>query len=145
MKVLVTQLCLTLCDPMDRSLPGPCVHGILQVRVLEWVSISFSRGSSWSRDWTWVYCVARGFFTIWANREAHRLLLPGKSTNASVCCEGLSPLSSHPVFYPTSSTRLLHVPDPGPALCPFLFSLHVSRFTDDHLAKLAYILLFRSI
>ena len=43
---LVAQLCLTLCDPMDCGLPGFYVHGIFQARVLEWVAISFSRGSS---------------------------------------------------------------------------------------------------
>ena len=42
----VAQSCLTLCDPMDCSLPGFSVHGIFQARVLEWVAISFSRGSS---------------------------------------------------------------------------------------------------
>ena len=42
----VTQLCPTLCDPMDCNLPGSSVHGIFQARVLEWVAISFSRGSS---------------------------------------------------------------------------------------------------
>ena len=46
MKVLVTQLCSTLCDPMDCSTPGSSVHGILQARILEWVAIPFSRGSS---------------------------------------------------------------------------------------------------
>ena len=45
-KVLVTQLCLTLCDPMDCSLPGSSVHGILQARILEGVVIPFSKGSS---------------------------------------------------------------------------------------------------
>ena len=45
-KVLVTQLCSTLCDPMDCSLPGSSVHGILQARILEWVAIPFSRGPS---------------------------------------------------------------------------------------------------
>ena len=44
MKVSVTQLCLTVCDPMDCSLPGSSVHGILQARILEWVAIPFSRG-----------------------------------------------------------------------------------------------------
>ena len=48
----VTQSCPTLCDPMDCSLPGSSIHGILQARVLEWVTISFSRGSSRPRDWT---------------------------------------------------------------------------------------------
>ena len=42
----VAQSCLTHCDPMDCSLPGSSVHGIFQARVLEWVAISFSRGSS---------------------------------------------------------------------------------------------------
>ena len=45
----VTQLCLTLCNPMGYSLPGSCVHGIFQTRILEWVAISFTRGSSWLR------------------------------------------------------------------------------------------------
>ena len=44
--------CLTLCDPMDCSLPGSSVQGIFQARTTEWVAISFSRGSSWPRDWT---------------------------------------------------------------------------------------------
>ena len=54
----VAQSCPTLCDPMDYSLPGSSVHGIFQARVLEWIAISFSRGSSWPRDRTQVSCVA---------------------------------------------------------------------------------------
>ena len=50
--VLVTQLCLTLCSPTDYSSPGSSVHEILQARILEWVAISFSKGSSLPRDWT---------------------------------------------------------------------------------------------
>ena len=45
----VAQSCLTLCDPMDCSLPGSSLHGILQAKILEWVAISFSRGSSQPR------------------------------------------------------------------------------------------------
>ena len=45
-QVKVAQLCLTLCDPMDCSLPDSAIHGILEGRILEWVPISFSRGSS---------------------------------------------------------------------------------------------------
>ena len=67
---LVAQSCLTLCDPMDCSPPGSCVNGILQVRILEWVAILFSRGSSQLRDWTQVSYIADRFFTIWATREA---------------------------------------------------------------------------
>ena len=70
-KPLVTQSCLTLCDPMDCSLLGSSVHGIFQARILEWVAISFSRGSSNTREWTWVSRIAGRFFTIWATREAH--------------------------------------------------------------------------
>ena len=46
----VAQLCATICDPIDCSLPGSSVHGIFQAKVLEWVAISLSRGSSWPRD-----------------------------------------------------------------------------------------------
>ena len=52
------QSCPTLCDPMDCSIPGSSVHGIFQARVLEWVAISFSRGSSRPRDRTRVSCIA---------------------------------------------------------------------------------------
>ena len=65
------QSCLSLCDPLDCSLPGSSLHGIFQARILEWVAISFSKGSSPPRDQTWVFCVAGGFFTNWAIREAH--------------------------------------------------------------------------
>ena len=57
--VLVTKSCPTLCDPMDCSLPGSSVLGILQARILEWVAIPFSSGSSRPRDRTWVSCTDR--------------------------------------------------------------------------------------
>ena len=61
----VTQSCPALCDPMVYA-----VHGILQARILEWVAIPSSRGSSRPKDQTQVSCIARGFFTVWASREA---------------------------------------------------------------------------
>ena len=64
-KMKVAQSCLTLCDPMDYI-----VHGILQVRIWEWVAFPFSRGSSQSRDQIQVSCIAGSFFTSWATREA---------------------------------------------------------------------------
>ena len=64
------QLCPILCDPVDYSPPGSSVHGIFQARILEWVAMASSRGSSRPRDWTQVSCTAGGFFTIWAIREA---------------------------------------------------------------------------
>ena len=63
-KVLVTQLCLTLCNPMDCSPLGSSVHGIFQARILEQVTIPFSRGSSQPGTRTLVSCIAGGYFTI---------------------------------------------------------------------------------
>ena len=62
--VKVPQLCPPLCDPMDCSLPGSSVHGVLQARILEWVDIPSSRGSSQPRDQTQVSHTAGRFFTI---------------------------------------------------------------------------------
>ena len=63
----VSQSCPTLCNPMDCSPLDSSVHGILQARILGWVAISFSRGSSQSGDQTWVSCIAGRFFTCWVN------------------------------------------------------------------------------
>ena len=71
----VAQSCPTLCKPMNCSLPGSSVHGIFQARVLDWVAISFSRGSSQPRDQTRVSYTAGRRFTVWATREAYRLLI----------------------------------------------------------------------
>ena len=60
----VTQSCPTLCHPMDCSPPGSSVHGVLQAKILGWVAIPFSRGSSQPWDHTWVSCTAGRFFTI---------------------------------------------------------------------------------
>ena len=69
--VKVTQWCITLWDPMNCSPPGSSLHGILQARIPEWISIPFSRWSSWPRDQTQVSHIAGRFFTIWVTREAH--------------------------------------------------------------------------
>ena len=61
--VCYAQLCPSLCEPMDCRLLGSSAHGILQARILEWVAIPFSRGSSQPRDQTLV-CIAGRFFTI---------------------------------------------------------------------------------
>ena len=66
LKVLLTQLCPILCDPVDCSPPGSSVHGILHARILKWVAISYSRGSSQPRDQTHISCIsciAGRFFT----------------------------------------------------------------------------------
>ena len=64
--VLITQSCLTLCDPMDYSQPVSSVHGISQVRIPEWVAIPFFRASSQPRDRTQVLWIAGRFYTSWA-------------------------------------------------------------------------------
>ena len=61
-KVLMAQLCPILWDPVDCSLPGFSIHGILWARELEWLAIPFSRGSSQLRDQTCIFCIAGRFF-----------------------------------------------------------------------------------
>jgi len=81
----VTQSCLTLCISMDYSLPGSSVHGIFQARVLEWVAISFSRGSD---QWVAISFPTQGlnlslqrcrYFTIWATQQTLLLLLSNRT------------------------------------------------------------------
>ena len=67
------QSCLTLCSPVGYSPPGSSDLEILQTRILEWVAISHSRGSSWPRDWTHVSYIGRWILYHWATREAHPL------------------------------------------------------------------------
>ena len=57
---------------MDCSPPGSSVHGILQARILEWIAIPFSRGSSQPRDWTQVSCITGRFFTVWATGKTKK-------------------------------------------------------------------------
>ena len=89
--MLVTQSYLTLCDPMDCSPPGSSVHEFFQARILEWVAISFSRGSSQTRDRTWVSCTAGRFFTHWATREAQ-----SESEVAQLCPTLCNPMDCSP-------------------------------------------------
>ena len=67
----VAQSCPILCDPVDCNLLGFSVHGILQARILEWIAISFSRGSSRPRDWTQLSHIGGRRFNLWATREAY--------------------------------------------------------------------------
>ena len=64
--LLAAQSYLTLCDPCDCSPPGSSVHGISQARILEWVAISFSRGSSWPSDGTCISCFGMWILYHWA-------------------------------------------------------------------------------
>ena len=78
--MLVAQLCPTLWDSMHCSLPGSSLPRILQARILEWVAIPFSRGSSQLRDQTQVSCITGGFFTVWpAGKPSESYLNPTTS------------------------------------------------------------------
>ena len=82
----VAQSCLTLCDPMDCSLPGSSVHEILQARVLEWVAISFSRGSSPPRNQTWSPALQADSFPT-EPREAQKISLSKtKKSRMTISC-----------------------------------------------------------
>ena len=72
-EVLVTQSYPTVCVRMDFSPQGSYVNGFLQARILEWVAIPFSWGTSLPRDWTQVSCIVGRFFTDWTTREAHQI------------------------------------------------------------------------
>ena len=72
--MLVSQLCLTFCSLMDCSSLGFSDHGIPQARILSWVAIPFSRGSSWPRDQTRASCIAGRFFTIWDTSETQEVV-----------------------------------------------------------------------
>ena len=95
----VTQLCPTLWDPMDCSLPCSSIHGIFQTRVLEWVAISLSRESSQPRDQTRVSRVVGRSFTVWATRE-------GKDKGNKLPC---FPLTSVSETFFSSVQSLSHV------------------------------------
>ena len=80
-KVLVPQPSPSLGDPMDSSPSVSSIHAIFQARILGWVAVLFSRGSSGSRYWTQVSCIAGRNFTIWATREDFNLKKDKNSHN----------------------------------------------------------------
>ena len=105
-EVLVTQLCPTLCDPMDRSTPSSSVCRVFQTRILQWVAILFSRGSFWPRDQTLVSCISGRFLTIWIIREAQSYI-SSVQFSRSVMSDSLRPHESQHARPPCPS------PTPG--------------------------------
>ena len=137
------QSCWTLCNPMDCSLPGSSIHGILQARILEWVAIPFSRGSSGPQDRTQISLIAGGFFTIWATRGTQILTPPlpsrsSQSTELSSLCytaafhHGLSVL--HTAVYICQATLPIIPPSPSLTVsislspCLGLYSCPANKF-----------------
>ena len=92
----IIQSCLTLCSPMDCSPPGSSVHGILQARILKWVAMPSSRGSSPPRDRTQASRISGGFLTIWATRD---MTFSPKTHPMEGCLEKLSQLTQHPWLF----------------------------------------------
>ena len=74
------QLLYTFCNLMDCP-PGSCIHGIFQERILEQVTISYSKGSSQPRDWTQFSHITGGFFTMWAQKAPSYCISSPKLTN----------------------------------------------------------------
>ena len=121
--VLVTQSCPTLCDPMGCSPSRSSVHGIFQARILEWVAISFSRGSSWPQDRTQVSCIRGRLFTIWPMRETlifiasiKNLLISSVQFSRSVVSDSLQPHEPQHATLPCPSLTPGVHPNPCP-LC----------------------------
>ena len=104
---LSARLCLTFCDPMDCNPPGSLSMWILQARILEWVVMPFSRGSSQPRDWTQVSHTAGGFFTIWVTKEAYSSLFTNSILAFKNKFKSHSSGKSLQVFscYPTSKKK----------------------------------------
>ena len=88
--MLVTQLCPTLCDPMDYSPPGSSVHGTFQARILEWVAIPFSKGSSRPRDGICLLHCRQIFLPSEPPGKPHFTLLPTMKVSESWGCSGSS-------------------------------------------------------
>ena len=128
MKVKVTQLCLTLCDPMDWSQPGSSVHGIFQDGILEWVAIPFSRGSSQPRDWTQVSHIADGFFTIWAARKTQKT----SGVGCYALLQGIFPTQGlNPGFLHCGQILYCLSHQESPHVCIYSFSLEPPTPTPD--------------
>ena len=124
----------TLCDPVDCSQPCSSIHGIFQARILEWVAISFSRGSSQPRDWARVAHIVSRCFTVWATREVLAWIWKYRvwwgdpcvhlffSTHSHVCPH--PPAQVHPTSW--QSTHLCFFPSPLSCASTALTSITVN-------------------
>ena len=123
-------------------LPDSSVHRVLQTRILEWVAISFHRGSSWDRDQTHVSCTARGFYTIWTTRKALSNL---RFSSVAQSCHFCDPMdcstSGLPVHHQLLELAQTHVwvsdaiqpshPLSGPSPPAFYLSPSIRLFSEE--------------
>ena len=112
---LVTKLCLTLCDPVDCSPPCSSAHAISQARILEWVAIAFSRGSSQPRHQTHISCIGRWILYHWATSDAL------SKHNTSLYRNSLSQTPHNPTDIVVSDPRRPHGLQPSRLLHPWDF------------------------
>ena len=89
--------------PMDCSHPGSSVYRIVQARILQWVAISFSRVSSWPREWTQVSCIAGRFFTVWATKSQMEEMRREKYGEMSLSIHALSEPTTLPKSPPLTN------------------------------------------
>ena len=116
----------TLCDPMDCSPPGSSVCGISQARTLEWVSIAFSGGSSWSRDQIHVSCIGRQSLYHWAIWEAP-LTMRARYKAGSLAAVTVRELTSISLCLMSESGTDALQPLLSPHLTPLLQTTYVSK------------------
>jgi len=124
-QVFVVQSCPTLCnDPMNCSPPGSSVHGILQARILEWVAISFSRGSSQPEDWTHVSCIGRQICSLqFANEKSKEGRFAFPSHQPSIMCiSSATAVLAHALFRLSPSAN-----SSNPVIIFKLKSLHLLK------------------
>ena len=114
--------CLILCDPMDCSPPGSSVHGILQARILEWVAISFFRGSSQSRNWTQV--------SLHWRQILYHLSHQGSPSVNKVDSKGHEHMNS------TAGTQLMLIPFPSGPMKAFFWKLKLGTHSPKTLIPL---------
>ena len=119
---LVTQMYLTLCDLMDCSPPGSSVHGILQATILEWVAMSFSRGSSWPRNCTQISCNDRQILDHWVTREGCILKLYTCSYTCVYIVSSIVQFSHSVVSDSSRPHGLQHARPPCPSPTPRPYS-----------------------
>ena len=130
---LSQSVCLTLCDPMDCSLLGSSVHGILHANTLEWVASPLSSSSSRPRHPTRVCWIAGKYFISWATREAHSICYVPVcwpfSQTLQVTALSLS-LEAHRYLFHMTSSMIFLEPQSTKSLPHLMaaFTPHVFRF-----------------